>query len=122
MNAPATTPKPKMPYAALIGRVVEHRRSRVLNIHQEQLAQALGISQSAYSRLEKGLSAMSVTQLRIVADQLQTTPAKLLQDAEHYANQLRAQGVEITDEKSDSTAAVLIGLALLAALIAAAGS
>jgi transcriptional regulator with XRE-family HTH domain len=110
-----------MPYAALIGRVVEHHRAQ-LGAHQESIARALGISQSAYSRLEKGQSAMSVTQLRIIAEQLGTTPADLLQHTDEYANQLRAQGVEITDDKPDSTAGVLIALGILAALIAAASS
>jgi transcriptional regulator with XRE-family HTH domain len=120
MNRSATPiPKPKMPYAALIGRIVEHRRTQ-LRIRQEQIAQALGISQSAYSRLEKGQSAMSVTQLRIVASQLNTTPPDILDQTERYATQLRAQNVEVTDEKPDSNGGVLIALAILAALIAAA--
>ena len=67
-------PKPKVLYAALIGRIVEHHRTG-RGIHQEAIAQALGISQSAYSRLDKGQSAMSVTQLHIVATQLGTSPA-----------------------------------------------
>jgi transcriptional regulator with XRE-family HTH domain len=120
MSRPATPlPKPTITYAMLVGRIVEHHRRR-LNIHQEQMAQALGTSQSAYSRLEQGQSGMSVTQLRVIADKLQTTPAALLHHAEQYANQLRAQGVKITDEKSESPAGVLIALGILAALIAAA--
>lgn len=65
---------------------------------------------------------MSVTQLRIVAEHLRTTPADLLHSAEQYAIQLRSQGVEITDEKPDATAGVLLALAILAALIAAGSS
>jgi len=122
MSKTATAiPKAKMSYGALLGRIVEHRRSQ-LRIHQEAIAQALGVSQSAYSRLEKGQSAMSVTQLRIVAERLRTTPSDLLKHADQYATQLRAQGVEITDEKSDSTAGVMLALAILAALIAAGSS
>jgi transcriptional regulator with XRE-family HTH domain len=86
------------------------------------MAQALGISQSAYSRLEQGQSAMSVTQLRAIADKLGTTPDFLLHHATDYANRLRAQGVTVTDEKAGTTAGVLIALGILAALFAAASS
>lgn len=118
-NSATPLPKPTITYAMLVGRIVEHHRRR-LNIHQEQMAQALGTSQSAYSRLEQGQSGMSVTQLRMIADKLETTPTALLQHAEQYADQLRRQGVTITDEKPDSTGGVLIALGILAALIAAA--
>ena len=86
------------------------------------MARALGISQSAYSRLEQGQSAMSVTQLRMIAERLETTPDFLLHHTEQYAMQLRAQGVTITDEKQESPAGALIALGILAALFAAASS
>ncbi len=86
------------------------------------MAQALSISQSAYSRLEQGQSAMSVTQLRLIAETLRTTPDLLLRHTAQYANQLRVQGVTVTDGKQESAAGVLIALGILAALFAAAGS
>lgn len=86
------------------------------------MAEALGISQSAYSRLELGQSAMSVTQLRAIAEKLGTTPDSVLSHATEYAKRLRAQGVTVTDQKPDSAAAVLIALGILAALFAAASS
>ena len=122
MSPSATqVPKPTISYATLVGRIVEHHRTQA-RIHQETMAQALGISQSAYSRLEQGQSAMSVTQLRKIADKLGTTPDFLLHHTAQYANQLRVQGVTITDEKQESAAGVLIALGILAALFAAAGS
>jgi transcriptional regulator with XRE-family HTH domain len=122
MNQPATQiPKPTISYATLVGRIVEHHRTHS-HIHQEAMAQVLGISQSAYSRLEQGQSAMSVTQLRMIAEKLGTTPDFLLQHTAQYANQLRAQKVAITDEKQGSAAGALIALGILAALFAAANS
>jgi transcriptional regulator with XRE-family HTH domain len=122
MIKPATSvPKPNISYARLVGRIVEHHRAR-LRIHQEAMARALEISQSAYSRLEQGQSAMSVTQLRIIAERLGTTPDFLLQHTAQYAVQLRAQGVIVTDQKQVSPAGVLIALGILAALFAAANS
>jgi hypothetical protein len=65
---------------------------------------------------------MSVTQLRMIAEKLGTTPDFLLHHTAQYANQLRVQGVTITDERQESAAGVLIALGILAALFAAASS
>lgn len=114
-------PKPAITFSRVVGVVVEHHRKK-RSMTQEAMARALGISQSAYSRLEQGQSAMSVTQLRAVAAQLGLLPGALMQDAEGYAAQLQQQGVSITDTKLDSAAGVLIALGILAALVAAAKS
>jgi len=114
-------PKPTLTYTTLVGRVVEHHRKQ-RGIHQEAMAQSIGISQSAYSRLELGHTAMTVTQLRLIAEGLSTTPERLLRHTAQYAGQLRAQGVDVTDEKPNSAAGVLIALGILAALIAAGSS
>lgn len=114
-------PKPAITFARVIGTVVEHHRKR-RSLTQEAMARALGVSQSAYSRLEQGQSAMSVTQLRAVAAQLNLSPGALMQNAEGYATQLQQQGVSISDEKPDSAAGLLIALGILAALVAAAKS
>ena len=87
------------------------------------MASTLRVTQSAYSKLEKGQSSITVVQLNAVAARLKVPSATLLQDTERYAVRLRQQGVEITDEKQDSSAAgLLVALGLLAALIAAAGN
>ncbi len=86
------------------------------------MARGLGISQSAYSRLEQGQSAMSVTQLRMIAEKLGTTPDFLLHHTTRYASQLRVQGVTVNDEKQTSAAGVLIALGILAALFASAST
>jgi transcriptional regulator with XRE-family HTH domain len=112
-------PKPVITYARVVGAVVEHHR-KAKGITQEQMAKAINVSQSAYSRLEQGQSAMSVSQLRAIAAQLEIPQATLVAHADQYAAQLRAQHVTVTDDKPDSAAGVLIALGILAALIAAA--
>jgi len=42
-----------------------------------------------------------------------------LSEADSLAEQLRAQGVDVSDEKSVHPAAVMIGLGILAAILAA---
>jgi len=118
MREPATPiVKPKITYGAVVGQVIQHHRKRA-GIGQEAVAQALGITQSAYSRLEQGQSAMTVTQLRVIAERLRTAAASLLHQADLFAARLHAQGVEVTDEKGVSPAAVLVALGILAAILA----
>ena len=111
--------RPEITYTALVGRVIEHARE-TSRLHQQQIAETLGITQSAYSRLEKGQSAMSVTQLRQIATRLGIQPGAILHEADRLAAVLRSQGAVISDEKQEPGAAgLLIALGLLAAVLAA---
>jgi len=119
-QAQSYTP-PIVPYTALLGGVIAQRRKQ-LELPQSELARHLRLSPSAYSRIESGGSAMSVTQLRQVAEFLQTDAQQLLNHADFIAAQLAAQGAQIIHEKGDRSAGILIGLGLLAAALMAAGS
>jgi transcriptional regulator with XRE-family HTH domain len=110
-----------VPYSVVVGRVLQQRRVQ-LGLQQNDIATVLGITQSAYSRLESGDNGLSLTQLRFAAAAMQTTAAAVLLSADQYATYLQGQGVQITDEKKDNSAAVLIGLGLLAAAIVAIGT
>jgi hypothetical protein len=81
------------------------------------MAAALGLSQSAYSRLESGDTNITAWQLRVCAEQLGLLPSQLLAQVEVHEGMLRAQGVTIVAEKKTNPTAALIGLALLAALV-----
>lgn len=81
------------------------------------MATALGLSQSAFSRLESGESVLNLSQLRNAAAHLDMRPAELLALADRYEGQLRQQGVDVVSEKQDESAAVVVGLGLLAALL-----
>lgn len=113
----STLPTPEIPYTALVGQVLAVRRQN-LGLQQNVLAHALGISQSAYSRIEQGKTSLSIPQLRIVADVLYSSPSEILAQAESQTALLAARGVAISDEKNVSPAALLIGLGILAAIIA----
>lgn len=109
------TPKPIVTYPALVGRLLVQRREQ-LGLKQGELAQALGMSQSAYSRLESGESILNLSQLRNACAQLGVSPAQVLHAADQYESQLRLQGVDVVAEKTTNPAAIAIGLGLLAAL------
>lgn len=113
--ASSPPPQPVVAYPALVGRLLVHRREE-LGLKQGALAEAIGLSQSAYSRLESGDSVLNVSQLRNVCSRLGLSPAQLLHAADQYEAQLRRQGVDVVAEKPANPAAIAIGLGLLAAL------
>jgi hypothetical protein len=55
------------------------------------------------------------------AEQLGLSPAEILKSADQYALRLHQQGVQIVPGKQDPTAAIVIGLGLLAALFMSSG-
>lgn len=112
---------PVVPYPVLLGQIIQSHRAR-LNLHQSDVAAAIGLSQSAYSRIESGDTAMSISQLRAAARSLGLRPSDLLHQVDSYARQLESNRVAIPDVKAANPAALLIGLGLLAALIAATSS
>lgn len=111
--------RPVVSYPALLGQVIAKERTR-LGINQGTMASTLGISQSAYSRLEAGSSVLNVSQLHNVAAILRQAPAQLVDQADRVEMALRQQGADITTSKEADPAAAAIGLGLLAALLIAA--
>ena len=108
--------KPIVPYTALVGQVVANQRER-LRLQQGALAAALGLSQSAYSRIETGDTTMSMSQLNALSQHLRILPSEILRRADALVIQLQAQGVEIISERPTDRAPLLIGLGILAALM-----
>ncbi len=111
-----------MPYSVILGGVIEQERKLRGWAHQGHFAEQLGLSASALSRIESGNTTVSVTQLRQIAHLLQINAQYLLNRADGIAHQLAAQGVQITHEKKDNSAAIMIGIGLLAAALLAAGA
>jgi transcriptional regulator with XRE-family HTH domain len=112
------SPKGVVPYASIVGKLLQQQRE-ARGILQTSVAEDVGLSQSAYSRLEKGESAMSITQLRQISQVIGAQPDLILAEAEKHATALKRRGVEVTEEKPNNTAALLIGLGILLALLAA---
>ena len=107
-----------VPYSVLVGKIILGRR-KSLAMDQTQLATALGLSQSAYSRLESGDSIFSVSQLRTAAQVLQCSPNQILGEADKLEKRLTAEGVKVISEKPADKTSAMIGLGLLIALLAA---
>jgi transcriptional regulator with XRE-family HTH domain len=102
----------------LVGKVLANQRA-ARNFDQAAVAAALGISQSAYSRIERGETPISVFQLSRASRCLGMRPGEILARADGWADQLVGQGVQIADEWKVTPSAIMIGLGVLAALLAA---
>jgi len=126
MNQANSANQPIVPYTALLGGVIQQQRkyldTQFGGYQQGQVAAQLNISQSAYSRVESGDIAISVTQLRQIAHHLNCNAQQILDQADRIALALQAQGALITHEKKDNSGAILIGMGLLAAALLAAGA
>lgn len=118
MSTPSI-PTPEVPYSALVGQVIKQARVEQGG-QQGDMANLLGLSQSAYSRLESGDSMLSVWQMRQCAELLRMKPSELLRRVELLEAQLWRQGVPIVEAKKANPAAALMGIALLLALLASA--
>lgn len=60
---------------------------------------------------------LNMSQLRSTAAQLSMQPSQSLRLTDQYESQLRFQGGQIASEKQDHSAAIAVGLGLLAALL-----
>lgn len=115
------TPIPSRPegalaYPAVVGQVLARLREE-RGLKQGDMATRVGLSQSAYSRLEKGDSVMNLAQLHKVCVELGVAPSEVTKRADFYEMQLKAQGVQVLHEKPESPAALMVGLGLLAAML-----
>lgn len=108
-------------FTEVLGQVVRQHRGRQ---RQEDLAPALAISPSAWSRIEAGKTSMTVVQLRRVAEVMGTDAWALLREAERVAEkiQTRSPGMEVVDEPPKkgrgSAAGLFISGAAVGALVA----
>lgn len=107
-------------YPAVIGRILEFKRKE-LNLDQGDIAKQLGITQSAWSRIERGQSGISMEHLIKVSEILNTKPFEIIQAADEASEKLKSDGVKVHPNvitNSDNIIAVL-GLAALSMMILA---
>lgn len=112
----STPPQPVVTYSSLVGKILAREREQ-RHIKQGDLALAVGLSQSAYSRLESGESILNLSQLRNACTQLGLSPAAILSAADECESELRDQNVAVISEKPTNPAAIAVGLGLLAAIL-----
>lgn len=112
--------KPGTSYPAVVGSVLVKLRNQ-LGVHQGDLAQAVGVTQATWSRIENGSSALTIEQMGMAAPRLNMLPSQILVLADQAVEQLRKRGVHVEPTRNSVTldsGTALIGAAALGALIA----
>jgi len=84
--------KPETTYQAVIGRVIVKFRKEP-GVDQAALAKGVGVTQSTWSRIERGESSLSIGQLAKAAEHLCVNPSTILLEVESAVKELRNQGV-----------------------------
>ncbi len=103
----------------MVGRVLGYLRE-LNRLDQAVLASAFGISQSTWSRIENGQSALTVDQLARAATALSMQTSQILAMVDQSALKLERKGVRVEYKKPSedvSPGLVLIGAAALTALL-----
>lgn len=81
-------------YPAILGAVIARLRSEKC-LTQADLAEAVGLQPSTWSRIEKGESALTVEQLRLAALRMDETPAYIMELAEEAILKLPTTGISL---------------------------
>jgi len=90
-------PATPISYPAIVGfTIAKLRQGR----SQESIADALGIGQSGYSKLERGVVVMTVPQLRVVAEQLEVAEQEILDLAAALRSACEAKKLTVIDDKA----------------------
>lgn len=117
-----TTVTPTVTYAYLVGRVIGKLRTDAA-MDQGELATAVGISQSTWSKVERGRSALTVEQLARCADAIGIVPSVLLARVEDAVRRAQERGIVVSytrDPGGLDEGVAILGAAAVGAIIAAA--
>lgn len=112
---------PATSYPAILGKTIVELREKI-GIDQKTFAQRMGLTPSTWSKIERGISALSIDQLALVGKALGIKPSVIVETADEAADELRRKGVQVTDTRinnEDNTGLVLIGVAAIGLAIAA---
>lgn len=108
--------RPCTTYGAVIGRVLVAGRTKA-GLTQADVAARLRLTQSSWSRIERGVTPLTVLQLTAVARLLDRAPHDLLRAADETAACAQAHGIEVVRGLPDATHWVLVGTQALDRMI-----
>lgn len=86
---------------AVLGRVLVNLRTE-RGMKQADLAAAVGLGPSTWSRIEKGESGLSIEQLKLAAKVLSITPSQFLEMVDAVEQELIKQGIRIEPTKTSA--------------------
>jgi len=108
-------------YSSILGQMIAQGRTKH-SLHQSDLAAALGITQTAWSRIERGITSITAEQLRTVANVLKREPHEIIHEADAAAKIVTDNGLALVapkeyDDLVKNGVMILMGVALGAALL-----
>lgn len=107
-------------YPAVVGRILAMLREKH-GMEQSDVADRVGLSQSTWSRIERGESAFTMEQLATVSSVFGTSPGHILRRADEAVAGLERMNIIVEPGRpirTGNTALTLIGAAVLGFLIA----
>ena len=100
-------------YSWIAGQVLARRR-QALRVGQVEMARALGTSQATWSRVESGISPLTIEQLSHAAELLGLHATDVMAEVDEYAERYREQGIPVlyhrTKEPPNVAAMLAAGL------------
>ena len=104
--------KPATTYPAIVGGVLSNLRTQN-GMHQKALADAVGVTQATWSRIESGQTNVTLDHLRTAARSLGMQPSQVLAFADQAEVEAQFRGVTVMGTKTELD--INPGLALIAA-------
>jgi transcriptional regulator with XRE-family HTH domain len=102
-------------YPAVVGSVLAQMRTEQ-GLHQGEVANAVGVTQATWSRIENGQSNVTVEHLRMAADKLGIQPSQILLNADRHAANIQMGGIDVVPTRHDAeihpAVVLLVGTAL----------
>ncbi|MCE2027580.1 helix-turn-helix domain-containing protein [Sessilibacter corallicola] len=117
--------KPGSTYTAIVGAVIAKERED-RGISQTTIANYVQIGQPAWSRIEKGESALTIDQLARASEGLNISPSEILRIADQTVEKMKMEDLDVSYQKPSRKAdlaksgLLLLGGAALGALVYAA--
>lgn len=107
------SPSVVVSYPAIVGAILLAKRKE-LSLSQAEMASAVGVNVSTWSRVENGDSALTIEQLASAAEALKVRPSSILEAAESKREELKTKGIETGANRADLTAITAMGAIPLA--------
>lgn len=106
-------------YGSIVGSVIANYRKNK-GIGQAEISSNSNLSQATWSRIERGTTAVNVSQLSEISALLNISPSQIISEADMMVEELINRGIEVTHytQKDNDTmfflgATALIGLAAI---------
>jgi transcriptional regulator with XRE-family HTH domain len=102
-------------YPGIVGQILAKKR-QLASLEQAELAAKIGLTQSSWSKIERGDTAISIEQLKNAARILGTTPSDIIQLADATVTNLEKNKVKVVPDRdsANSLPSALVILSVVA--------